>query len=238
MPRSPMRSPSRCRNTSPRDLAISRMPIVSPSSRSGRGRRGRIVGLRSEVGSSKTVMWTSLHPPPSFPRKREPRAPRAKRLPLGPRFRGGDDRLSGPHLLGYRKAAAGSARGPAGNDAGKHAGIATGADDHNPAGAELVDGFAGDRGRPAFGDTLGAGREVLPGNLAQPIELVVEPGLGPAGILEGAMMLWAHHQQRVACGRMLDIAEGLQRSGKAARQALGVARFLVDDTLQTVAGEH
>src|SRR6516162_2888124 len=168
MPRSPMRSPSRCRNTSPRDLAISRMPIVSPSSFSGRGRRGRMVGLRSEVGSSKIVMRVSLYPSPSFPRSpeqparagrpgREPRAARAERLPMGPRFCGGDDRLSGPHFLGYRKAAAGATRGPAGDDTGKRAGIATGADDHNPAGAELVDGSAGERLGSAFGDALGAG---------------------------------------------------------------------------------
>src|SRR5207253_1237924 len=36
----------------------------------------------------------------------------------------------------------------------------------------------------------------------------------------------------------LDVAERLRRSGKALRQALGVARLLVDDPLQTVPGEH
>src|SRR5215468_4910545 len=162
MPRSPSRSPRRCRKTSPRDLAMSRMPIVRPSRLCGRGNRGRIVGLRSEVGSSKTVMWSSLHPPPSFPRKREPRAHEGRAVALGPRFRGGDDRLSGPHLLGYWKAAAGTARGPAADDAGKHAGIAAGADNHNPARAEFVDGFAGKRLGSAFSDPLGAGDEVGP----------------------------------------------------------------------------
>src|SRR5215468_10500719 len=186
MPRSPMRSPSRCRNTSPRDLAISRMPIVSPSSFSGRGRRGLMVGLRSEVGSSKTVICVSLHPPPSFPRTREPRAPRAERLALGPRFCGGDDRLSGSHLLGYWKTAARTARGPPGDYAGKHAGIAAGMDDHNPAGPEFVDASASERLRPAFGDALGAGHEVVARNLAQPIEFFVKPRLRPASLLKGA----------------------------------------------------
>src|SRR5262252_8174026 len=207
MPRSPSRSPRRCRNTSPRDLAMSRMPIVRPSRLCGRGNRGRIVGLRSEVGSSKTVMWTSLHPPPSFPRKREPRAPSAERLPLGPRFRGGDDRLSGPHLLGYRKAAAGAARGPAADDAGKHAGIAAGADDHNPAGAEFVDCCAAKRLGSAFGDALGAGDEVRARNLAQPVELLVEPSFRPARVLEGAVMLGRNHEHCIAAGCELDIAE-------------------------------
>src|SRR5262249_42325331 len=223
MPRSPMLSPRRCRNTSPRDLAISRMPIVSPSSFSGRGRRGLMVGLRSEVGSSKTVMCVSLHPPPLFPRKREPGASRAERLPLGPRFCGGDDRLSGSHLLGYRKAAAGAARRPTRDDAGKHAGIATGTDDHNAAGPELVDGFAGTRSGPAFGDTVGACDKVGPGDLAESVKLLIEPRLRPAGLLKGAMMLGANHQQRVACGRMLDIAQRLQRPGEASGEALGIA---------------
>ena len=92
---------------------------------------------------------------------------------MGPRFCGGDDRLSGPHFLGYRKAAAGATRGPAGDDAGKHAGIATGANDHNPARPELVDGFTGKRCRSAFGDIWGAGDKVGTGDLAQPIELLV-----------------------------------------------------------------
>src|SRR4029077_17535712 len=52
------------------------------------------------------------------------------------------------------------------------------------------------------------------------------------------MMLWTDHQQSIARGRVLDIAQRSQRSSKAARQALGIARGLVDDTLQTVAGEH
>src|SRR3954454_907869 len=69
MPRSASRSPSRCKNTSPRDLAMSRMPIVDPSRRSGRGRRGRIVGIRSEVGSRSTLIVTSLHSQLSFLRK-------------------------------------------------------------------------------------------------------------------------------------------------------------------------
>src|SRR5215469_3660956 len=60
MPRSLMRSPRRRKNTSPRGLAMSRMPMVSPSRRSGRGRRGRIVGLRSEVGSRSTATSISL----------------------------------------------------------------------------------------------------------------------------------------------------------------------------------
>ena len=96
---------------------------------------------------------------------------------MGPRFCGGDDRLSGPHFLGYRKAAAGATRGPAGDDAGKHAGIATGAGDHNPAGPEFVDSFARKRWGPAFGNAVGAGNEVGTRNLAEPIELFVEPGL-------------------------------------------------------------
>src|SRR5262249_24369871 len=59
MPRSCSRSSRRSRNTSPRAFAISRIPIVSPSSLSGRGKRGLFVGLRSAVGSSKTVIRTS-----------------------------------------------------------------------------------------------------------------------------------------------------------------------------------
>src|SRR5881227_1840717 len=59
MPRSFNRSSRRSRNTSPRAFAISRIPIVSPSSLSGRGSRGLIVGLRSAVGSRSTVICTS-----------------------------------------------------------------------------------------------------------------------------------------------------------------------------------
>src|ERR1700750_2667413 len=69
MPRSARRSPRRCRKTSPRGLAMSRMPIIKPSRRSGRGRRGRIVGFRSEVGSRSTLIVTSLHSQLSFLRK-------------------------------------------------------------------------------------------------------------------------------------------------------------------------
>src|SRR5947207_3423865 len=52
------------------------------------------------------------------------------------------------------------------------------------------------------------------------------------------MMLGADHQQRIASGRVLDVAERLQRSGEASRQALRVARLLIDDTLQPVTGEY
>src|SRR5438270_10360595 len=59
MPSSFNRSSRRSRNTSPRGFAISSIPIVSPSSLSGRGSRGLIVGLRSAVGSRSTVICTS-----------------------------------------------------------------------------------------------------------------------------------------------------------------------------------
>src|SRR5580693_8089625 len=185
MPRSASRSPSRCRNTSPRGLAMSRIPILSPSNRSGRGRRGRIVGLRSDVGSRSTVIYTSLHPQPSFPRKREPRAPRAEQLVWAPTCAGATIGWSGSYLLGYGKAAAGAARGPAADDAGEHAGIAAGAHDHQPARAEFVDGLASERGRATLGDALGAGDQFLAGDLAQLVELLVEPRLRPASLAEG-----------------------------------------------------
>src|SRR5438132_10290379 len=156
---------------------MSRIPIVSPSRRSGRGRRGRIVVLRSEVGSSNTVMCASLHPRPSFPRKREPRAPGAERLHWAPACAGATIDLSGPYLLGYGKAAAGAARGPAADDAGKHPGVPAGADDHEPARPELVDGLASERGRAAFGDALGPGDELVAGDLAQPVERLIKARL-------------------------------------------------------------
>src|SRR5439155_16091971 len=133
------------------------------------------------------------------------------------------------HLACHRQAAAGTARRPAADNAGKHAGIAAGADDHNPARTEFVDGFAGEGSGPASGDALGASDEVAAGDLAQPIELFIEPRLRPAGILEGAMMLGADHQERVAGGGVLDVAQHLPGFGEAPRQALGVARLLVDD---------
>ena len=49
MPRWLSRSSMRSRNTSPRGLAMSNSPIASPSRRSGRDSRGRIVELRSDV---------------------------------------------------------------------------------------------------------------------------------------------------------------------------------------------
>src|ERR1700730_802255 len=237
MPRSLSRSPSRCRNTSPRDLAMSRMPILRPSRRSGRGRRGLIVGLRSEVGSSNTLMYASFSPAAVIPAKAGTQGPQGRAVALGPRLRGGDDSLRS-NLTCHRKAAAGTARGPAGDDAGEHTGVAAGMDDHNAARTELVDRSAGERLGPAFGDALGAGDEVGTGDLAQPMELFIEPRLRPSGILEGAMVLGANHEQRVASGGVLDVAQRLQGFGKAPRQALRVARLLVDDTLQPIAGEH
>src|SRR5436853_2712934 len=124
MPRSRSRSSRRSRNTSPRALAISSKPMVSPSSRSGRGNRWVVVGLRSDVGSRSTVI------------------------------------ASPPYLLGYGNAAAGAARGPAADNAGEHPGPAAGADDQEPARAELVDGLAGERSGAAFGDAPGAGDQI------------------------------------------------------------------------------
>src|SRR5690348_10774492 len=69
--------------------------------------------------------------------------------------------LSGSYLTCYRNAAAGTADGPAADDAREHAGLAAGADDHNATGAELVDGPAGERLRPAFGDAPGTGDEIV-----------------------------------------------------------------------------
>src|SRR5215469_10002800 len=182
MPRSAMRSPSRCRNTSPRDLAMSRMPILSPSRLSGRARRGRIVGLRSEVGSSNTVIFDLLAPSAVIPAKSGNPGPTGRTVALGPRLRGGDGGWLWSDLLGYGKAAARTAHAPAADDAGEHAGIAAGADDHQSARTELVDGAAGLRGQTApvnLGDR----------NLAQAVELFIEPHLGPARISEGAVML-------------------------------------------------
>src|ERR1700730_2541108 len=238
MPRSASRSPSRCRKTSPRALAMSRIPMVNPSRRSGRGRRGRTVGLRSDVGSRSTAIFTSLRPQPSFPRKREPRAPRAEQLVWAPACAGATIGWSGSYLLGYGKAAAGAARGPAADDAGKHSGIAAGADDHQPARTEFVYGLAGERGPPAFGNPLGSGDEFVARDFAQTIELFIKACLRPAGVLECAVMFWADHQERVARRRVLEVAEHPQRSGKALRQAPGLARLLVDNPLQTVTGEH
>src|ERR1700720_2480426 len=174
---------------------MSRIPILSPSSRSGRGRRGRTVGLRSDVGSRSTVIYASLHPQPPFPQKREPRAPRAEQLVWAPACAGATLGWSGSYLLGYGKAAAGAARGPAADDAGKHSGIAAGADDHQPARTEFVDGLAGERGWPAFGNPLGSGDEFVARDFAQTMELfikaclVIKACLGPAGVLECAVVL-------------------------------------------------
>src|SRR5260370_6455709 len=225
MPRWANRSPSRCRNTSPRGLAISRIPIVNPSRRSGRGRRGRIVGLRSEVGSKSTVIYASLHPQPSFPRKREPRASRVERLLWAPACAGATRDLSASHLACHRKAAAGAADGPAADDAGEHPGIAAGADDHQPARTEFVDGLAGERGWAALGDALGAGDQLLAGDLAQLVEFFVEPRLRPAGLAEGALVLGADHQERVAGRRQLDAVDRLQRLGHAAPQPFARTRL-------------
>src|SRR5207253_4903924 len=104
--------------------------------------------------------------------------------------------------------------------------------------AEFVDGFAGERGRAAFGDALGAGDQLLAGDLAQLVQLFIEPRLRPTGIPEAALMLGADDQERVAGRRELDAEHRLQRLGHAARQALGGARLLVDDALQPEAGEH
>src|SRR5262249_43741565 len=62
--------------------------------------------------------------------------------------------------------------------------------------------------------------------------------LRPAGIAERALMLRADHQERIAGRRQLDVVDRLQRLGKAAREALRLARFLVDHTLQAESGEH
>src|ERR1700720_3597874 len=159
---------------------MSRIPILSPSSRSGRGRRGRTVGLRSDVGSRSTVIYASLHPQPPFPQKREPRAPRAEQLVWAPACAGATLGWSGSYLLGDRKAAAGAARGPAADDAGKHSGVAAGADDHQPARTEFAYGLAGERRRTAFGNALGAGDEFVARDLAQSVELLVKPRLRPA----------------------------------------------------------
>src|SRR3984893_13311336 len=225
MPRSLSRSPSRCRNTSPRDLAMSRMPILRPSRRSGRGRRGLIVGLRSEVGSSNTLMYASFSPAAVIPAKAGTQGPQARAVaPAPPPARGRRASLRS-NLTCHGKAAAGTAQRPAADDAGEHTGVAARADDHNTARTEFVDGFAGERGGPASGDALGAGDEVAAGDLAQPIELFIEPGLRPAGEPKGAMMLGEDHQQRVASRGMLDVAQRLQRFGEAVRQALGIARL-------------
>src|SRR5215469_53525 len=221
MPRSLSRSPSRWRNTSPRDLAMSRIPIVSPSRLSGRGRRGRTVGLRSEVGSSNTVIYTSLYPHPSFPRKRNP-GPQVQSGCAGPRFRGGDD-ASIPHLLGDWQTTAGATRRPAADNTREHPGIPTGTHDQQAARTEFVDGFAGERRRPAFGDALGACDELFAGNLAQAIELLQESPLRPAGFSERPMVLRADHEHRIASRRQFDAVNCLQRLSEAARQALGVA---------------
>src|SRR5271166_2483065 len=246
MPRAASRSPSRCRNTSPRGLAMSRMPILSPSRLSGRGRRGRIVGLRSDVGSRSTVICVPPCTLSRLPAKAGTQGPRVDRLPpvqargrpWAPACAGATIDFSGAYLLGYRKAAAGAACGPATDDAGEHPGVAAGADDHQPARPEFVDGLASKRGRPAFGDALGPGDELVARDLAQPVELFIEPRLRPASVPEGAVMLGAHHEQRVAGGRRFDVVDRPQRAGKAARQALGVARLLVDDALQAEPGEH
>src|SRR5205814_8423255 len=105
--------------------------------------------------------------------------------------RSGREAPSWPHLLGYGNAAAGAARGPAADDTGEHPGIAAGADDHQPARAEFVDGLAGERGRAALGDALGVGDQFLAGDLAQLVELLVKPRLRPAGLAEGALVLGA-----------------------------------------------
>src|SRR5436190_631841 len=122
----------------------------------------------------------------------------------------------GSHLSGHRNAAAGAARGPAADDAGEHPGIAAGADDHQPARAEFVDGLAGERGGAAFGDALGAGDQFLAGDLTQLVELFVEPRLRPASLAEGALVLGADHQEGVAGRRQFDAVDRLQRLGHAA----------------------
>src|SRR5438105_1038800 len=88
------------------------------------------------------------------------------------------------------------------------------------------------------GNGPASGDGAVPRDLAQPIELFIEARLRPARILKGAVVLGADYQERIARRRVLDVAERLQRSGKALCQALGVARFLVDDPLQTIPGEH
>src|SRR6516164_6649431 len=179
-----------------------------------------------------------LEPPVVVPAKAGTQGSEDGTVALGPACSGATIELSGSHLTCHGKAAAGAAHSPAGDDTGKHAGIATGANDHNPAGAELVDRFAGEGGGSTLADVFGIGDEVRDRDFAEPVELLIEPRLRPAGILEGAVMLGADHQQRVARRRVFYIAQRSQRPGKAARQALGVARLLIDDTLQPVASEH
>src|SRR5207302_438849 len=194
MPRSASRSPSRCRKTSPRALAMSRIPIVNPSRRSGRGRRGLMVRLRSEVGSKSTVIRASFSKPLKsgfcvqrracfetrlwallsmrkslialrkvpHPEEAAKRPSRRTHGALPVAFRSGFD------LLGYGKAAAGAARGPAADDAGEHPGVAAGADDQEAARTELVDHLTGERGRAAFGNPLSARDKLVTRDFAQP----------------------------------------------------------------------
>src|SRR6266851_2702225 len=250
-PCSRSRSSRRSRNTSPRALAMSRSPIVSPSSRSGRGSRARWLGLRSEVGSRSTLMIS----PPSFATPRSNFAFPAKagiHSPTAPSPEAWIPAFAGNaifletaistyalvlHLSCHGHTPPG-ARGPAADNAGKHPGTTAGPDDHKPARTEFVDTLSGKRGRAAFGDALGAGDQLLAGDLAQPVELLIEPRLRPAGIPEGALMLGADDQERIAGRRKLDAEHRLQRLGHAARQALRRARFLVDDALQPEAGKN
>src|SRR5262245_22237077 len=102
-----------------------------------------------------------------------------------------------PYLLRYGKAATGATRGPAADDARKHPGVAPCADDHNSARAEFVDCLAGERGRTAFGNPLGAGDELVARDFAQVVKLFIESRLRPAGIFERAVVLRTHHQHRI-----------------------------------------
>src|SRR5271169_4743786 len=115
-----------------------------------------------------------------------------------------------PHLLGYWDAAARPALRPAADNAGKHPGAAASANDHQPAGTKLVDSLAHERGRPAFGNTLGARDQLLAGDFAQLVKLAVEPRLRPAGVAKRPLVLRADHQERVAGGRQLDVMDCLQ----------------------------
>src|SRR5436309_13414382 len=123
-----------------------------------------------------------------------------------------------PDLPGYGQAAAGATARPAADNAGKHPGVAAGADDHQPARPEFVDGLAGQRGGAALGDALRAGDHLVAGDLAQPVQFFVEPRLRTAGVPEGPFVLGADDENRIAARRRFDVTDRLLRRRHAARQ--------------------